>query len=66
MGETTMSLSKSPTWAEVIERTEGDQLTKLAQIRFGLLREEGENDKTLRNRMFACKSIRRPMTKPMA
>ena len=61
-----MSLSRSPTWAEMIEKTEGDQLTKLAQVRFGLLREEGENDKTLRIRMLACKSIRRPVTNPMA
>jgi hypothetical protein len=53
-----------PTWTEMIEKTEGDQLTKLAQIRFGLLREEGEDDKALRNRMLARKSIRRPLICP--
>jgi hypothetical protein len=52
------------TWAEVVEKTEGEQLTELAQIRFGLLREEGENDQVLRSRIFACKSIRRPLIKP--
>jgi hypothetical protein len=38
------------TWAEVVEKTEGEQLTELAQIRFGLLREEGENDRIWENR----------------
>ena len=59
-------IAGSPTWTEVIEKTEGEQLTRLAQVRFGLLREEGENDKALRIRMLACKSIRRPLTNSMA
>lgn len=55
----------SPTWAEVIEKTGGEELTRLAQIRFGLLREEGESDEALRTRVLACKTIRRLLTRPL-